>query len=67
MNMEQGCRAVWSISEDFFWPALPLLRWHPSSPSFKGLSVQENENEISKKKRLSAFTTEHALYPIVSH
>ena len=67
MNMEQGCKAVWSISEDFFWLALPLLRWHPSSTYFKGLSVQETESENSKKKRLSALKTEHALYLIVSH
>ena len=48
MNMEQGCRAVWSISEEFFWPALPgdaLLRWHPPSQSLKRLSAWESESE----------------------
>ena len=53
MNMEQGCRAVWSISEEFFWPALPgdaLLRWHPPSQSLKRLSAWESESENGKRE-----------------
>ena len=48
MNMEQGCRAVWSILEEFFWPALPgdaLLRWHPPSQSLKRISARKSESE----------------------
>ena len=53
--MEQECKAVWSISEKFFWPALPgdaLLRWQPPSPSLKRLSARKSESENGKKKKV---------------
>ena len=59
----QGCRAVWSIPEEFFWqtslPGDALLRWRPTSPSFKWLSVWKSESEIvsalkSKSKNISS-------------
>ena len=55
MNMEQGCKAVWSISEEFFWPALPgeaLLRWQPPSPSLKRLSARKSESENRKNEKV---------------
>ena len=59
----QGCRAVWSIPEEFFWqtslPGDALLRWRPTSPSFKWLSAWKSESEIvsalkSKSKNISS-------------
>ena len=63
----QGCRAVWSIPEEFFGqtslPGDALLRWRPTSPSFKWLSVWKSESEIvsalkSKSKNIFVWYSE---------